>query len=170
MIDWLSWPLAQHVDTWVIALLKGLAAVQKFTILIDVTLLKIELVSRSRWAHWSAYNSEYVPSFGFVLNRFWGQSQWDRDSHLKLVCSFQTVFIHFSCFSVLVSVGLMMFVFHLLVFRDSLTMEPRLTSNSQSSCLNHTNRKAPCLAPNAKCQTSSTTPHLTALRLCILCC
>ncbi|XP_058406108.1 ubiquitin carboxyl-terminal hydrolase 38 isoform X4 [Diceros bicornis minor] len=43
MIDWLSWPLAQHVDTWVIALLKGLAAVQKFTILIDVTLLKIEL-------------------------------------------------------------------------------------------------------------------------------
>lgn len=45
MIDWLSWPLAHHVDTWVIALLKGLAAVQKFTILIDVTLLKIELVS-----------------------------------------------------------------------------------------------------------------------------
>lgn len=44
MIDWLSWPLAQHVETWVIALLKGLAAVQKFTILIDVTLLKIELV------------------------------------------------------------------------------------------------------------------------------
>ena len=44
MIDWLSWPLAQHIDTWVIALLKGLAAVQKFTILIDVTLLKIELV------------------------------------------------------------------------------------------------------------------------------
>lgn len=44
MIDWLSWPLAHYVDTWVIALLKGLAAVQKFTILIDVTLLKIELV------------------------------------------------------------------------------------------------------------------------------
>lgn len=44
MIDWLSWPLAHHVDTWVIALLKGLSAVQKFTILIDVTLLKIELV------------------------------------------------------------------------------------------------------------------------------
>ncbi|GCB72132.1 hypothetical protein scyTo_0006181, partial [Scyliorhinus torazame] len=36
MIDWLSWPLAQHVETWVIALLKGLASVQKFTILIDV--------------------------------------------------------------------------------------------------------------------------------------
>lgn len=47
MIDWLSWPLAQHVDTWVIALLRGLAAVQKFTILIDVTLLKIELVSKA---------------------------------------------------------------------------------------------------------------------------
>ncbi|XP_069023652.1 ubiquitin carboxyl-terminal hydrolase 38 [Embiotoca jacksoni] len=49
MIDWLSWPLAQHVDTWVIALLKGLAAVQKFTILIDVTLLKIELVFTRLW-------------------------------------------------------------------------------------------------------------------------
>lgn len=48
MIDWLSWPLAQHVETWVIALLKGLAAVQKFTILIDVTLLKIELVCWKR--------------------------------------------------------------------------------------------------------------------------
>ncbi|XP_015259214.1 PREDICTED: ubiquitin carboxyl-terminal hydrolase 38 [Cyprinodon variegatus] len=49
MIDWLSWPLAQHVDTWVIALLRGLAAVQKFTILIDVTLLKIELVFNRLW-------------------------------------------------------------------------------------------------------------------------
>ncbi|XP_033071246.1 ubiquitin carboxyl-terminal hydrolase 38 [Trachypithecus francoisi] len=49
MIDWLSWPVAQHVDTWVIALLKGLAAVQKFTILIDVTLLKIELVFNRLW-------------------------------------------------------------------------------------------------------------------------
>ncbi|XP_060998390.1 ubiquitin carboxyl-terminal hydrolase 38 [Dama dama] len=49
MIDWLSWPLAQHVDIWVIALLKGLAAVQKFTILIDVTLLKIELVFNRLW-------------------------------------------------------------------------------------------------------------------------
>lgn len=49
MIDWLSWPLAQHVDMWVIALLKGLAAVQKFTILIDVTLLKIELVFSRLW-------------------------------------------------------------------------------------------------------------------------
>ncbi|XP_053711605.1 ubiquitin carboxyl-terminal hydrolase 38 isoform X5 [Synchiropus splendidus] len=49
MIDWLSWPLAQHVDCWVIALLKGLAAVQKFTILIDVTLLKIEMVFTRLW-------------------------------------------------------------------------------------------------------------------------
>ncbi|KAM6120166.1 LOW QUALITY PROTEIN: ubiquitin carboxyl-terminal hydrolase 38 [Pterocles gutturalis] len=46
MIDAFVWPLAPHVETWVIALLKGLAAVQKFTILIDVTLLKIELVYR----------------------------------------------------------------------------------------------------------------------------
>lgn len=52
MIDWLSWPLAQHVDTWVIALLKGLAAVQKFTILIDVTLLKIELVCSENFSFW----------------------------------------------------------------------------------------------------------------------
>ncbi|CAH2301074.1 ubiquitin carboxyl-terminal hydrolase 38 [Pelobates cultripes] len=49
MIDWLSWPLAHHVETWVIALLKGLAAVQKFTILIDVTLLKVELVFNRLW-------------------------------------------------------------------------------------------------------------------------
>ncbi|XP_067899176.1 ubiquitin carboxyl-terminal hydrolase 38 [Heterodontus francisci] len=49
MIDWLSWPLAQHVETWVIALLKGLASVQKFTILIDVTLLKIEQVFDRLW-------------------------------------------------------------------------------------------------------------------------
>uniref|UniRef100_A0A3B4AEW0 Ubiquitin carboxyl-terminal hydrolase n=1 Tax=Periophthalmus magnuspinnatus TaxID=409849 RepID=A0A3B4AEW0_9GOBI len=49
MIDWLSWPLAHNVDIWVIALLKGLAAVQKFTILIDVTLLKIELVFNRLW-------------------------------------------------------------------------------------------------------------------------
>ncbi|XP_043918200.1 ubiquitin carboxyl-terminal hydrolase 38 [Protopterus annectens] len=49
MIDWLSWPLAQRVDTWVNALLKGLAAVQKFTILIDVTLLKINLVFNRLW-------------------------------------------------------------------------------------------------------------------------
>ncbi|OXB75430.1 UNVERIFIED_CONTAM: hypothetical protein H355_003544 [Colinus virginianus] len=49
MIDWLSWPLAQHVETWVTALLKGLAAVQKFTILIDVTLMKIELVFNRLW-------------------------------------------------------------------------------------------------------------------------
>uniref|UniRef100_A0A4W3K6E7 Ubiquitin carboxyl-terminal hydrolase n=1 Tax=Callorhinchus milii TaxID=7868 RepID=A0A4W3K6E7_CALMI len=49
MIDWLSWPLAQHVETWVTALLKGLASVQKFTILIDVTLLKIEQVFHRLW-------------------------------------------------------------------------------------------------------------------------
>ncbi|XP_043530090.1 ubiquitin carboxyl-terminal hydrolase 38 [Chiloscyllium plagiosum] len=49
MIDWLSWPLAHHVETWVIALLKGLASVQKFTILIDVTLLKIEQVFHRLW-------------------------------------------------------------------------------------------------------------------------
>lgn len=59
MIDWLSWPLAHHVDTWIIALLKGLAAVQKFTILIDVTLLKIELVC-------SQYQQQTLTSFNFL--------------------------------------------------------------------------------------------------------
>lgn len=60
MIDWLSWPLAQHVETWVIALLKGLAAVQKFTILIDVTLLKIELVCWTRTFKNKGERKEFV--------------------------------------------------------------------------------------------------------------
>ncbi|XP_051882178.1 ubiquitin carboxyl-terminal hydrolase 35-like isoform X2 [Pristis pectinata] len=44
MIDWLSWPLAKNIDKWIIGLLKGLAAVKKFSILIEVTLSKIEQV------------------------------------------------------------------------------------------------------------------------------
>uniref|UniRef100_A0A672V4P8 Ubiquitin carboxyl-terminal hydrolase n=1 Tax=Strigops habroptila TaxID=2489341 RepID=A0A672V4P8_STRHB len=44
MIDWVSWPLGKHIDKWIIALLKGLAAVKKFSILIEVTLSKIEKV------------------------------------------------------------------------------------------------------------------------------
>lgn len=60
MIDWLSWPLAQHVETWVIALLKGLAAVQKFTILIDVTLLKIELVCWKKTCKIEGEGKEFV--------------------------------------------------------------------------------------------------------------
>lgn len=60
MIDWLSWPLAQHVETWVIALLKGLAAVQKFTILIDVTLLKIELVGWKRTFKIEGEGKEFI--------------------------------------------------------------------------------------------------------------
>ncbi|XP_029458064.1 ubiquitin carboxyl-terminal hydrolase 35 [Rhinatrema bivittatum] len=44
MIDWVSWPLAKNIDKWIIALLKGLAAVKKFSILIEVTLLKIEKI------------------------------------------------------------------------------------------------------------------------------
>ncbi|XP_021103359.1 ubiquitin carboxyl-terminal hydrolase 38 isoform X2 [Heterocephalus glaber] len=62
MIDWLSWPLAQHVDTWVIALLKGLAAVQKFTILIDVTLLKIELIVAHVLNLVQSFKSDGLPS------------------------------------------------------------------------------------------------------------
>ncbi|XP_053167513.1 ubiquitin carboxyl-terminal hydrolase 35 [Hemicordylus capensis] len=44
MIEWVSWPLGKNIDKWVIALLKGLAAVKKFSILIEVTLSKIERV------------------------------------------------------------------------------------------------------------------------------
>lgn len=52
MIDWVSWPLGKNIDKWIIALLKGLAAVKKFSILIEVTLSKIEKVSMPfRHAH-----------------------------------------------------------------------------------------------------------------------
>lgn len=44
MIDWVSWPLGKNIDKWIIALLKGLAAVKKFSILIEVSLAKIEKV------------------------------------------------------------------------------------------------------------------------------
>ncbi|XP_053399268.1 ubiquitin carboxyl-terminal hydrolase 38-like isoform X2 [Mercenaria mercenaria] len=37
IIDWLQWPTARFVDHWVIAFLKGLASVQKYSILITVT-------------------------------------------------------------------------------------------------------------------------------------
>lgn len=45
MIEWISWPLGKNIDKWIIAFLKGLAAVKKFSILIEVTLSKIERVS-----------------------------------------------------------------------------------------------------------------------------
>ncbi|MBN3281976.1 UBP38 hydrolase, partial [Polyodon spathula] len=44
MVDWLSWPLTRNIDKWIIALMKGVAAVNKFRILIEVTLMKIEQV------------------------------------------------------------------------------------------------------------------------------
>uniref|UniRef100_A0A8C5M278 Ubiquitin specific peptidase 35 n=1 Tax=Leptobrachium leishanense TaxID=445787 RepID=A0A8C5M278_9ANUR len=44
MIDWVSWPLVKNIDKWIISLLKGLAAVKKFSILIEVTLSKIQKV------------------------------------------------------------------------------------------------------------------------------
>ncbi|XP_032748849.1 ubiquitin carboxyl-terminal hydrolase 35 [Rattus rattus] len=44
MINWVSWPLGKNIDKWIIALLKGLAAVKKFSILIEVSLAKIEKV------------------------------------------------------------------------------------------------------------------------------
>ncbi|XP_075706052.1 ubiquitin carboxyl-terminal hydrolase 35 [Rhinoderma darwinii] len=44
MIDWVSWPLGKNIDKWIIALLKGLAAVKKFSILTEVSLSKIQKV------------------------------------------------------------------------------------------------------------------------------
>ncbi|KAM8976668.1 ubiquitin carboxyl-terminal hydrolase 35 isoform 2-T2 [Pelodytes ibericus] len=44
MIDWVAWPLGKNIDKWIIALLKGLAAVKKFSILIEVSLSKIQKV------------------------------------------------------------------------------------------------------------------------------
>nr|XP_020015414.1 ubiquitin carboxyl-terminal hydrolase 35 [Castor canadensis] len=44
MMDWVSWPLGKNIDKWIVALLKGLAAVRKFSILIEVSLAKIEKV------------------------------------------------------------------------------------------------------------------------------
>ncbi len=43
MIDWLSWP-SKNIDKWVIAFLKGLATVHKYSILISVTESKVEQV------------------------------------------------------------------------------------------------------------------------------
>uniref|UniRef100_A0A670IJF1 Ubiquitin specific peptidase 38 n=1 Tax=Podarcis muralis TaxID=64176 RepID=A0A670IJF1_PODMU len=90
MIEWLSWPLAQHVETWVIALLKGLAAVQKFTILIDVTLLKIEMdlpkpseekikmiLNQSAWTSQSS-------SLQSCLSRFSGKSETGKTGLINL--------------------------------------------------------------------------------------
>lgn len=44
IIDWLQWPTARYVDHWVIAFLKGLASVQKYSILITVTENKADQV------------------------------------------------------------------------------------------------------------------------------
>jgi ubiquitin carboxyl-terminal hydrolase 35/38 len=45
MIDWLTWPGAKNLDTWIIAFFRGLASVHKYTILMEVTETKIEHVS-----------------------------------------------------------------------------------------------------------------------------
>lgn len=45
IIDWLLWPTTRFVDTWVIEFLKGLASVQKYSILITVTENKVDQVS-----------------------------------------------------------------------------------------------------------------------------
>ncbi|XP_035682520.1 ubiquitin carboxyl-terminal hydrolase 38-like [Branchiostoma floridae] len=37
MIGWLSWPVAKNIDQWLVAFLKNLAAVQKYTLLINIT-------------------------------------------------------------------------------------------------------------------------------------
>lgn len=45
IIDWLQWPTTKYVDTWVIEFLKGLASVQKYSILITVTENKVDQVN-----------------------------------------------------------------------------------------------------------------------------
>lgn len=44
IIDWLKWPTSKFVDQWVIGFLKGLASVQKYSILIAVTENKIDQI------------------------------------------------------------------------------------------------------------------------------
>ncbi|XP_021366190.1 ubiquitin carboxyl-terminal hydrolase 38-like [Mizuhopecten yessoensis] len=44
IVDWLQWPTARNIDQWIIAFLKGLAAVKRYSILISVTESKIEQV------------------------------------------------------------------------------------------------------------------------------
>ncbi|KAJ8028115.1 Ubiquitin carboxyl-terminal hydrolase 38 [Holothuria leucospilota] len=44
IVDWLSWPGVRNVDQWAISFLKSLASVQKFSILIHVTIATVELV------------------------------------------------------------------------------------------------------------------------------
>ncbi|XP_077865359.1 ubiquitin carboxyl-terminal hydrolase 38-like [Saccoglossus kowalevskii] len=44
MIDWLSWPAVKIIDKWIVAFLRSLASVQKFTILINVTVATVEKV------------------------------------------------------------------------------------------------------------------------------
>ncbi len=51
MIDWLNWPLAQNVEHWIIAFLQGLASVHKYTILIEVTENKVELVRKNSFKY-----------------------------------------------------------------------------------------------------------------------
>lgn len=67
MIDWVSWPLGKNIDRWIIALLKGLAAVKKFSILIEVSLAKIEKVGAP------------CPNLGWYLLgavQVWGAGSW----------------------------------------------------------------------------------------------
>lgn len=56
IVDWLLWPTARNVDLWIIAFLKGLAAVKKYSILINVTETKIEQVISGM--EWLIYGSE----------------------------------------------------------------------------------------------------------------
>ena len=60
MIDWVSWPLGKNIDKWIIALLKGLAAVKKFSILIEVSLAKIEKVGGPLSKFWVMAFTTYL--------------------------------------------------------------------------------------------------------------
>jgi ubiquitin carboxyl-terminal hydrolase 35/38 len=45
MMQWMSWVTASHINQWVLAVLKGLAALQRYSILMEITLSTVELVS-----------------------------------------------------------------------------------------------------------------------------
>lgn len=47
MVDWARWPMNKTVDVWVVNFLKGLASVQRYTVLMNITENKVTQVSPS---------------------------------------------------------------------------------------------------------------------------
>ncbi|XP_064636742.1 ubiquitin carboxyl-terminal hydrolase 38-like [Lineus longissimus] len=44
MMQWMSWVTASHINQWVLAFLKGLATLQRYSVLVEITLSTVELV------------------------------------------------------------------------------------------------------------------------------